>query len=647
MSRNDGPPAWAKWLVWCVGGGILLAGWATLGSKLFMLMLFRGRPPVASTPWNALRYVMEYGYRADVVKAAGFSYGLTGVALIVFLVIMLRPKGRSLYGDARFQNAREMRASGLLEDHGVIVGRYNGRYLVSPGQHHVLLAAPTGTGKGIGVVIPNLLAWNDSAIVLDVKLENWGLTAGFRAKHGHQVYLFNPGAPDRRTHRWNFLGYVREDHADRVDDLQKVAQLLFPDIAGVDPIWSGGCRTLFLGLALYLFETPDKPRTPGQVAREAFGLDVAAFRTLLADRRAAGKPLSAACELAMTDFLNAPDKTRDSIRKTFTSRMELFLNPNIDAATSANDFDLAQLRSQRITVYLGVTPDNLGRFAPLLNLFFQQVLDLHTREVPERNPALKHQLLLLMDEFVAMGKMQVLVDGIAFLRGYNVRLLPIFQSPEQVKAIYGVHHSAAFFDNHSLRIVYEPATLDAAEHISKELGNETVSKESVSRPRFGGKGSGSVSDSEHGRALLLPQELQRIGSDTEILFLRGQRPVKCDKINYFREPIFVDRLKSVSPRLALIKGDELPREALAAALAAGELAPEVPVLEAVVVDPLPAPVDERPFRAVGLEDLDKIHLVPLSDFSTDFSKIEVPDRELDEDEQAAFADQVYQQLLNN
>lgn len=646
MSQTANTPLWAKVLVGVIAASFLAYAWAYLASKLFLLILFKGDPPFASSATTVVEYLFIHSGNRDVVGPALASIVGVGVGVVGFPAWLLWPQQRKLYGDARFATPAEIRKAGLIADDGVIIGKYKGKYLTSPGQHHVMLAAPTGSGKGVGNVIPNLLNWNHSAIVLDVKRENFGLTAGFRAKHGHKVFLFDPAASDRRTHRWNFLGYVRDDHAQRVDDLQKIGYILFPDISGVDPIWSGGCRSLFLGLALYLFETPGKPRTPGQVAREGFGLDVERFKSMIADRQKAGSPLSSTCELALLDYLNAPDKTRDSIRKTFTSRMELFLNPTIDAATSANDFDLEALRKERITIYLGVTPDNLGRLSSLLSLFFQQVVDLHTRELPERNPALKYQLLLLIDEFAALGKMQVIVDAIAFIRGYNIRLLPIFQSPSQVRAIYGAEHALAFFQNHTLRIVYEPADFASAKEISEELGTETVTKKNRSRPTLGGKG-GSVSDSDHGRAVLLPQELTTIGSDTEIIFMRGQRPVKCDKITYYNDPVFIDRLKAVAPSLAKI-GRRMPkRQELSHALFSGELAVDVPVLEPVEAARIELPDDKRAFKAVELQDLDRLDSIPLSDFSLDFSKIEIPDGEMDEDDADAFADAVYQRMINS
>lgn len=640
---NSMPPA-AKW---SVGSVLLIAGiglWLFLASKLFLAILFKGDAPVEARPWTIIEYTAAYSENKKVVGPAVLSLGLTGLVCFGFPAWLMWPKGRKLHGDSRFATTPEIRAAGMLADDGLILGKYQGQFLRSSGQHHVMLAAPTGSGKGVGVVIPNLLAWNHSAIVLDVKRENWGLTAGFRAKHGHKVFMFDPAASDRRTHRWNPLGYVRDDPALRVDDVQKIGYIMFPDIQGSDPIWTGGCRSLFLGLALYLLETPGKVVTLGQLARESFALDIERFKTTIADRQAAGSPLSNACVLALMDYISAPDKTRDSIRKTFTSRLELFLNPNIDAATAANDFDLEALRKERITIYLGVTPDNLGRLAPILSLFFQQVVDLHTRELPARNPALKHQLLLLIDEFAALGKMQVIVDAIAFIRGYNIRLMPIFQSPSQVRAIYGDQHALGFFQNHTARIVFEPADFSTAKEISDELGTETVSSESKSRPVFGGKG-GTNSESQASRALLLPQELTTIGSKTAIVFVRGQRPVKCDKIFYYSDPVFADRLKSVSPTLAGI-GRRLPTQAeLEEALFSGALAPDVPEAPLPQGERPALPADKRPFRPVEVADLDKLDSLPLSDFNLDFSDVEIPTGEMSEEEVEAFADTVYQQMF--
>jgi type IV secretion system protein VirD4 len=632
-----------RWATWTFGSALAVVGLvmaSMVASKVFAWMLFRGEPPFPVRPWTIIAYVWSYGMSGQVKTPATFGAIAGIVALVLPVAVLLAPVRRAMFGDARFATRREIEAADLLSGDGIILGQWNGEVLTSRGQHHVMLAAPTGSGKGVGVVIPNLLAWNHSAVVLDVKLENYRLTAGYRTKCGHKTFLFNPADPNRRTHRWNPLAYIRSDAALRVDDVQKIAYILFPDVDGSDPIWTASSRTLFLGMALYLVETPGKTVSLGQVARETFAGDPMRFKTIIADRQAAGNPLSSACVSAIMDYLETSDNTRTSIRKTFTSRLELFLNPNIDAATAGNDFDLAALRSERMTIFLGVTPDNLGRLAPLLSLFFQQVIDLHTRELPEHNPALKYQLLLLIDEFAALGKMRVLVDSIAYIRGYNIRLMPIFQSPSQVRAIYGHDHAENFFENHTCRIVYEPANFKVAKEISDELGTFTAKSRSKSTPAaLAGKG-GSVNTGEGGRALLMPQEVLTIGQDTEVLFVRGVRPIMGSKLKYFADPRFVDRLKTVSPALAAL-GKAMPsREQLSAAMVS-DLAPEVPIAPEAVIERAALPEDTRALRPVELADLDRLSSLPLSDFSLDFSGVEIPTGELSEDQLEALADTVY------
>jgi type IV secretion system protein VirD4 len=663
MTQKASIPSWVKWPIIFAGGAAMLFIWIALASKIFVAVLFKGDAPFKAETFTIIEYLIAYYQQRKVVTIAVFSLAASGLVSIAFPLLVMVPKQRKLHGEARFASKAEISKMGLNSGDGLVMGKAHGEYLTSPGQHHVMLAAPTGAGKGVGAVIPVLLTWDHSAIVLDVKKENFRLTSKFRESCGHQVYLFDPGSSDRRTHRWNPLGYVREAHADRVDDIQKIGEKIYPDVDGTDPIWSGGCRGLFLGITLYLFETEGRLRTMGQVTREVYGLDDDKLLAQLDSRAKSGKPYSTECELSLRDYLKAPDKTRESIRKTFTSRLELFMNPNIDAATSANDFDLEALRKERISIYLGVTPDNLDRMRPLLSLFFQQVLDLHTRELPEHNPALKHQLLLLMDEFVAMGKMPTVLGSIGYVRGYNIRLMPIFQSPSQVEALYGRAGALGFFQNHTCRMMFEPADYETAEALSKELGTETVTKWSKSKPLFGGKGAGSQSESQQGRALLMAQELTTMGTKSMILLIRGQPPVKCQKLFYYDDHTFLDRLKSVAPSLAaldntwynqlLSKAGIGPirrkpnKQQLDHAQFSGELSNEpapVPLPQPMKLD---RPSDKRPMRNVELADLDNIDSLPLSDFNVDFSQVEIPDGDLDEDQIEALADTVYRQMNKN
>lgn len=545
MNQNASAPFWVRASLVALLGIAVVPLWLFVASWSLWWLMFHGNA-IAPTTFSWWEYFSAYHAVAEMHRSLLLSGGVATLAMLFPLALLVLKSRPSQYGQARFAKAAEIRKAGLFDDDGdgIIIGRLGKKYLKA-GRHnfpHVMLAAPTGSGKGVGVVIPNLFNWNHSLIVLDIKKENWMLTAGFRQSHGHDVYLFDPASPTGLTHRWNPLAHVHDDPAVRVDDIQKIGNIIFPDLQGTDPIWTASCRSLFLGVVLYLFETPDKQRTLGQVAREVISGEDARFKEIVDASSAGGNPYSIACSSSLMDYLNTADNTRTSIRKTFTSRFDLFVNPVIDAATSANDFDLSALRRRRISIYLGITPDNLGRLAPLLNLFFQQAVDLNTRELPEHNPSLKYQCLLLLDEFRSLGKTQNIVDAIAFLRGYGIRLLPIFQSPTQIAEVYGQDTADTFFDNFSVRVVYTPSNQKAAEAISRELGTFTYKATSKSKPLALGKGSRSQNESDQSRALLLPQEVKEMGNDEEIIFALGSKPIRAQKIRWYLDPTFKDRV---------------------------------------------------------------------------------------------------------
>lgn len=615
MTRNASAPFWVRAILVVLLAVCAVPAWLWLAGHAYLWLAFHGHGQPVATLMTWPLYFHAYRSFASVQHDLFISAAAaTAVVLAPVALFFVKPQ-RAQHGQARFARLREIRKAGLLDQisDGIIVGRRGRKFLTASLQRypHVMLAAPTGSGKGVGVVIPNLLNWNHSVIVLDIKKENWEITAGFRAAHGHDVFLFDPASPLRQTHRWNPLAYIREDASLRVDDIQKIAHILFPDIAGTDPIWTASCRSLFLGLVLYLLETPGKPVTLGQVARESFAGDDQRFNGIIEARQAQGTPYSDSCAHALLDYVRTSDNTRTSIRKTFTSRFELFLNPILDAATSANDFDLEALRRRRTSIYIGITPDNLSRLAPLLNLFFQQVVDLNTRELPEHNPALKYQCLLLLDEFRSLGKMPLIVEAVAFLRGYGVRLLPIFQSPSQIRELYGEEAARTFFQNHQVRISYTPPDMTVATEISRELGTYTYKARSTSRPATFSKGTPSTSDSDHARALLLPQEVKDIGEDEALILAKGCKPIQADKIRWHRDPAFRYRRRP-PPRIA-----------------------PVPLIDTGSIDET---ASSRPVEAM---DLDTLYERPLSDFCLDLSDVAIPSGESSEVEAQTAADQLF------
>lgn len=441
----------------------------------------------------------------------------------------------------------------------VIVGKYKGRYLTAKGQQFVLLAAPTGANKGVAVVLPNLLNFDDSVVVFDLKLENFKLTSRFRQRHGQQVYLFAPFAEGRATHRWNMLDTVSRDPIFRVGDVLAIGQVFYPgDCDPREKFWNDNARNLFLAFVLYLMETPALPCTLGEVFRQSSGKGRPLkehIQHCIAEHETQGQPLSTECLDAFNRFLASPENTLGNISSTFNAPLLVFANPLVDAATSATDFDIRDLRRKRMSLYIGIQPQRLGDAALLVNMLFSRIIELNTKELPENNPALAYQCLLIMDEFTALGKVNIIAKANSFIRGYNLRLLTIIQSVAQLEGVYGAADTRTLMTNHSLQIIFPPSEQKDANDYSEMLGysTETAVSQGSSRQRgFGQNGSTSENRSDQRRALMLPQELKEMAQHQQIILVKHCKPILCEKARYYEDHAFLDRLKLVSPSLALL-----------------------------------------------------------------------------------------------
>ncbi|MBB3179383.1 type IV secretory system conjugative DNA transfer family protein [Variovorax sp. Sphag1AA] len=547
----------AKWtatallLVVAVAAGAYLSGFITL----LLLKL-----PVHSLAWHTyLDYARVLDHpqvqpHVDRIKLAGMiGFGLSLTLWLMLLALAARAKAASLHGEARFATRSDLARSGMLKSttNGILVGKLGRDLLRLSGQQFVILAAPTRSGKGVGVVIPNLLDYQESMVVLDIKQENYDLTSGWRASQGQQIFLFNPFAEDRRTHRWNPLSYVSNDPAFRVSDLMSIAAMLYPDGADDQKFWVSQARNAFMAFALYLFEKWEADeeqglpmhfrsiRTLGQIYRlsSGDGSDLRAFYQSLAQ----SPFLSENAQSAFSNLLSQAAETFASILGTFKEPLNAWINPVLDAATSADDFLLTDVRKKKMTIYIGIQPNKLAESRLIVNLFFSQLINVNTRELPQNNQALKHQCLLLMDEFTSIGKVDIIAKAVSYMAGYNIRLLPIVQSMAQLDATYGKEVARTLVTNHALQIVYAPREQQDANDYSEMLGYTTVRKENLTRNR----GDVSRAQSEERRALMLPQELKAMGPDKEVFLYEGiPHPVLCEKIRYYQDPYFKTRLLS-------------------------------------------------------------------------------------------------------
>ncbi len=526
-------------------------------------------------------------------------------AIILGSVLVLARQEESLHGKARFANISEIRKAGLFGDknnyvkRGIIIGKYGNKFLKFGGAQFVALGAPTRSGKGVGIVIPNLLEWQESAVVQDIKQECFDYTSRYRAEIlKNEVFLFNPFSS--RTHRYNPFTYIDMLDTEHCDSqLMDLANIIYPS-DGKDAFWSQQAQNLFIGLC-YLYR--DLALTENgkaflylhnlKVEFNFYGLlqlskgfefkvnnqEVKGFEATYTFLKGIDA-ISEATNRRLSTYFNVDsDNTKSSIMASFNAPISAFESETLRLSTSTSDFDLRELRKKKMTIYIGITPDQLANAQFILNIFWSQLILLNTKELPQQNKDLKYATLLLMDEFTAPGRIPVLQKGVSFIAGYNLRLLTIYQSLSQLETPvpdgYGKEGAKTLLTNHACQIFYAPREQEDAEAISKILGNKTVKQTSRSH-NHGGSGGGSRSISETHRALMLPQELREMAFEKELITIDSGKPILANKAFYYSDSYFMDKFKAVSESLKNIKG--IPsRDELENAILNGECNIKIPI----------------------------------------------------------------------
>ena len=531
----------------CYLSGFILIKWLFLKKTPLGLFTYFQYIKVSDLP-ELVKYT-------TIIRYSGYlGFGTSFLIWLTITFLLFKTSEQSLHGEARFADASDLTKAKFFKstDDSIIVGKYNGRLLNYSGQQFAILAAPTRSGKGVGIVIPNLLNYQGSVVVLDIKQENFNLTSGYRQNQLKQeIYLFNPFTEDGRTHRWNPFTYVSSDKHQRVSDLMSIAAMLYPDGDSKDKFWVAQARNAFLAFSLYLFDErifykkENKDNIPqntepacslGKLYQLASGdgTELKDFFTRLSQKDF----ISEACKTAFSGLISQEKETFGSIMGTFKEPLNPWANPIVDKATSGDDFLLTDVRKKKMTIYIGILPNKLAESRIIINLFFSQLINQNTKELPQDNADLKYQCLLLMDEFTSIGKVDIIAHSVSYMAGYNIRLFPIIQSVAQLDAVYGKEFARTIMTNHALQIIYTPREQQDANEYSEMLGYTTIKKHSVSRGR-----ERSVSESDERRALMLPQELKAMPQYEEIIIYEGMpHPAKVSKIRYYEDKIFSSRL---------------------------------------------------------------------------------------------------------
>lgn len=535
--------------------GLYLSGWITL--KLLGL-------GTVSLQWNTwwsyfqVTDLPQFVPYATRIKLGGyFGFGLPLLAWLGLLVPLFRKKETPLHGEARFADMGDLKKADMLakKPESIVVGNYKGRPIHVNGTYHVIMVSPTRSGKTTCVAVPVLLTYEHSVVCLDVKGELLKLTSGQREAMGQEIIVWSPYDEQSCTHRFNPLALVSTDWRQRISDIQTLAAILYPDQNTQDPFWVAQSRGAFVAFASFMFErwdelakqnlAPDTSTSPLFPSLERLlhfsTADKAAVQQLLDDPRNAGV-MREQTRTGFAKLASLAEETFSSVIATMQAPLQPFLNPILAANTNGQDFDVQALRRRRMTLYCVIPPDKLGESSKLINTFFSTLIGQNLKVHPDADPTLKHQVLFLMDEFTAMGPVDVIAERISVAAGFGVRFLTIVQSQAQLRSTYGADRARTFSTNHAVQIVFTPREQEDANDYSDMLGYRTVRRKHRSVTRGQGGSSVSHSVTEERRALMLPQEIKELPNDEQLIFVERCRPIRCRKNWYFKLTFFSKRV---------------------------------------------------------------------------------------------------------
>jgi type IV secretion system protein VirD4 len=514
-------------------------------------------------PWALFPWWYHFdAYAPHIFDRAGTLAGASGflgcaAAIVGSLWRARQARLVTTYGSARWATAREIEHAGLYDDAGVFLGCHEHRYLRHDGPEHVMAFAPTRSGKGVGLVVPTLLGWTGSAVIHDIKGENWQLTAGWRAKFSHCL-LFNP--TDARSARYNPLLEVRRGPSE-VRDVQNIADILVDPEGALERRnhWEKTSHSLLVGAILHILYAEEE-KTLARVAtflsdpQRSF---VATLRRMMTTNHL-GTPdepmVHPVVASAAREVLNKSENERSGVLSTAMSFLGLYRDPTVAAVTSRCDWRIADLveAKQPVSLYLVVPPSDISRTKPLVRLVLNQIGRRLTEHLHAAEHGRRQKLLMMLDEFPALGRLDFFETSLAFLAGYGVRAFLIAQSLNQIEKAYGEHN--AILDNCHVRVAFATNDERTAKRISDALG--TATEQRAMRNYAGHRlapwlAHVMVSRQETARALLTPGEVMQLPSSDELVLVSGLAPIRAQKLRYYQERAFRSR---VLPAPALVDG---------------------------------------------------------------------------------------------
>ncbi|GJL90502.1 conjugal transfer protein TraG [Hyphococcus sp.] len=519
-------------------------------------------------PWRLFQWWYAYeAYAPGVFNRAGAMAaggGFLGAAAAIAgsLWRARSQKFVTTYGSARWAKARDVEAAGLLKPEGVFLGRWISDYLRHDGPEHVMAFAPTRSGKGVGLVVPTLLSWTESAVIHDIKGENWSLTAGWRSRFSHCL-LFDPTNP--ASARYNPLLEVRRGE-NEVRDVQNIADILVDPEGSLERRnhWEKTGHALLVGVILHVLYAEKEKTLAGCAVflsdpRRSFETTLKLMMStnhIGTDASPRAHPVVAQ---AARELLNKSENERSGVLSTAMSFLGLYRDPVVARVTAASDWRIADITDsdRPVSLYLVVPPSDISRTKPLVRLILNQIGRRLTETLPGEKE--RRRVLMMLDEFPALGRLDFFESALAFMAGYGVRAFLIAQSLNQIEKAYGPNNS--ILDNCHVRVAFATNDERTAKRISDALG--TATEQRAQRNYAGHRlapwlSHVMVSSQETQRALITPGEVMQLPPDDAVVMISGAPPIRAKKLRYYEDANFTERTGAppTAPMLPAARPDD-------------------------------------------------------------------------------------------
>jgi len=557
-------------------------------------------------PWSILQWASKwYSHYPNEIMSAGSvgmlvsTVGLLGVAIAKVVASNTSKANQFLHGSARWAEKKDIQAAGLLPRPrtvleivtgkeeptatGVYVGGWEDKdgsfyYLRHSGPEHVLCYAPTRSGKGVGLVVPTMLSWPASAVITDLKGELWVLTAGWRKKHAkNKVLRFEPASSNGGI-CWNPLDEIRLGTEFEVGDVQNLAQLIVdPDGKGLDSHWQKTAFALLVGVILHALYKAQADGTYATLpAVDAMladpNRDVGELWMEMATYGHVDGQNHHAIGSAARDMMDRPEEEAGSVLSTAKSYLSLYRDPVVARSVSKSEFRIKDLMHQDdpASLYIVTQPNDKARLRPLVRIMVNMIVRLLADKMDFENGRpvahYKHRLLMMLDEFPSLGKLEILQESLAFVAGYGIKCYLICQDINQLKSREtGYGHDETITSNCHVQNAYPPNRVETAEHLSRLTGQTTIVKEQITtsgRRTAAMLGQVSRTFQEVQRPLLTPDECLRMPGPRKsatgeieeagdmVVYVAGYPAIYGKQLLYFKDPVFQARAAIPAPKVS-------------------------------------------------------------------------------------------------